>query len=88
MMHIADFKIGMEFECAGRRYRCTDVGSRTAVGIRVDQVEKTSTNAQGTTTTTLNEVEAEAEGWFNGPPYAVAEVVFDEDDREICEPCT
>ncbi len=23
--------------------------------------------------------------WFNGPPYAVAEVVFDENDMEGCE---
>jgi len=23
--------------------------------------------------------------WYNGPPYAVAEHVFDEDDREVCE---
>ena len=22
--------------------------------------------------------------WYNGPPYAVAEMVFDEDDREGC----
>jgi hypothetical protein len=22
--------------------------------------------------------------WYNGPPYAVAEVVFDEDDMEGC----
>jgi hypothetical protein len=24
--------------------------------------------------------------WFNGPPYAVAETVFDEEDMEGCEP--
>jgi hypothetical protein len=24
--------------------------------------------------------------WFNGPPYAVPETVFDEDDIEPCEP--
>lgn len=23
--------------------------------------------------------------WFAGPPYAVAEIVFDEDDLEACE---
>jgi len=27
---------------------------------------------------------AEADGWFNGPPYAVAESVFDEDDLPAC----
>jgi hypothetical protein len=34
----------------------------------------------------LTKEEAEADGWFNGPPYAVAEMVFDEDDMEGCEP--
>ncbi len=24
--------------------------------------------------------------WFDGPPYAVEEIVFDEDDIEGCEP--
>lgn len=24
--------------------------------------------------------------WYHGPPYAVAEMVFDEEDREACEP--
>ena len=33
---------------------------------------------------TLNRAEAEAEGWFHGPPYAVAESVFDEHDIEGC----
>jgi hypothetical protein len=26
------------------------------------------------------------ESWYNGPPYAVAELVIDEDDIEVCEP--
>ena len=33
---------------------------------------------------TLNRAEAEAKGWFNGPPYAVAESVFDENDMQGC----
>ena len=24
--------------------------------------------------------------WYNGPPYAVAESVFDEHDKKACEP--
>jgi len=35
---------------------------------------------------TPDQQEAEAEGWFRGPPYAVAETVFDEHDQEGCEP--
>jgi hypothetical protein len=33
---------------------------------------------------TLDRIEAEAEGWFKGPPYAVAESVFDEYEQEGC----
>lgn len=25
-------------------------------------------------------------GWMDGPPYDVAEIVFDEDDLPVCEP--
>jgi hypothetical protein len=25
--------------------------------------------------------------WYNGPPYAVAEIVFDEDDIVACKKC-
>ena len=24
--------------------------------------------------------------WYDGPPYAVVEMVFDEEDRQACEP--
>jgi hypothetical protein len=29
----------------------------------------------------------EDSSWYNGPPYAVDEDVFDEYDQEGCEPC-
>lgn len=29
---------------------------------------------------------AESVGWFKGPPYAIAEMVFDEDDLAGCDP--
>jgi hypothetical protein len=35
---------------------------------------------------TLTKEEAETDDWCNGPPYAVAEMVFDEDDMESCAP--
>jgi hypothetical protein len=34
----------------------------------------------------ISQEEAELEGWFKGPPYALAEVVFDEDGIAECEP--
>lgn len=82
-MRIDEFKIGGEFVCGGRRYRCTDVGSRGVAAIRVDSVEVASSDGKRRT---LDRAEAQAEGWFKGPPYPVAEILFDEDDCEGCEP--
>ena len=52
-----DFAIGREFETRTGTWRCTDVGTRTIVAIKVPAYDDPS--------------------WFNGPPYAVAEMVFD-----------
>jgi hypothetical protein len=65
-MKHSDFKIGSEFLTATGRWRCTDVGSRTVMAIRLD----------------LDHDPA----WYNGPPYAVVEQVFDEDGIEGCDP--
>ena len=57
MRHEA-FQIGLEFECGGQRWRCTDLGTRTVIAIALEYPEDPS--------------------WYNGPPYAVAEAVFDD----------
>jgi hypothetical protein len=81
-MKHTDFKIGDVFHCNGRQWRCTDIGTRTIVAIRIDGVEVGSDAPA--LRRTLTTAEAEAEGWFNGPPYPLAEVVFDQDDFEGC----
>jgi hypothetical protein len=81
-MEHCEFKIGGEFWCDGRQWRCTDIGTRTIVAIRLDHVEVGSDARQRRRI--LSRAEAEAEGWFNGPPYAVVERVFDEYDIEGC----
>ncbi|WFT88745.1 hypothetical protein [Rhizobium leguminosarum] len=69
----------------GARSRCTDVGTRTVVAIRVHPVEMTTVQAGGTKEhETPTYEQADAMGWFDGPPFGVAEVVFDEDDLEVC----
>jgi hypothetical protein len=56
------------------------------VAIRTDLIE-TSTIIDGHPVRRyLTWEEAEFEGWFNGPPYVLAEVVFDEDGIVECEP--
>jgi len=81
-MRHEDFQIGGVFWCGGRQWRCTDIGTRVITAIRLDHVDVASTAPERRRT--LDRSEAEAEGWFNGPPYAVNEVVFDEYDIEGC----
>jgi hypothetical protein len=35
-MKLSDFKIGMEFDCGGKRWRCTDQGTRTMIVVCLD----------------------------------------------------
>lgn len=58
-MRHADFRIGTEFSSATGRWRCTDVGTRVIVAIKLDRDDA---------------------AWLLGPPYAVPEQVFDEND--------
>ena len=81
-MRHSDFRIGEEFWCSDRQWRCTDIGTRTIIAIRIDSVEVGSNKPE--LRRTLGRTEAEADGWFNGPPYAVGESVFDEDDQKAC----
>ncbi len=74
-MKYSDFSIGSEFYTGAGKWRCTDVGSRTIIAIRIDQVTVIHSDGKGNTT---SEVVSNDESWFNGPPYAVAESVFDE----------
>ncbi len=62
-MEHKEFSIGLEFQMSGKRYRCTDIGSRVVIAIRLDK---------------------EDPSWYNGPPYAVVEIVIDEYDMEAC----
>jgi len=82
----SDFSIGTEFKTEAGTWRCTDVGTRTVIAIQIDTVEAAGIIDGREVTRDLGRTEAELEGWFNGPPYAVAEHVFDEDDLPACEP--
>ncbi|HEX3984774.1 MAG TPA: hypothetical protein VHX12_13850, partial [Acidisoma sp.] len=70
------------FWCGGGLWRCTDIGTRVIIAIRLDRVDVGSPSPE--LRRTLGRAEAKAEGWFNGPPYAVSESVFDEYDMEGC----
>jgi len=84
-MEHSDFHIGCEFTTDTGRWRCTDIGTRVIVAIKIDPVVVTRLENGQTFERRLSQVEAEREGWFNGPPYALNEWVFDEDDMDDCE---
>ena len=65
-MEHADFSIGGTFWCSGRQWRCTDIGTRAIVAIRIDSVAVDSTDPARRRT--LSRAEADVGGWFNGPP--------------------
>jgi hypothetical protein len=81
-MNHSDFVIGEAFLCAATKWRCTDIGSRTIAAICIDYVEVGGNIPE--VQRRLNHAEAEQAGWFNGPPYAVIERVFDEEDQKAC----
>jgi hypothetical protein len=78
------FTIGEKFRCNDGIWRCTDIGTRTIVAIRIDRVLVTRIKGVERTEKVLSGKDAEAEGWFRGPPYPVVEHVFDEDDQVNC----
>lgn len=80
-MELSDFKIGQTFICGGKRFRCTDIGSRVVIAVPM-RARVSSNKAEPRL---LSEEETAENGWLNGPPYAVQEVVFDENDIDQCQ---
>lgn len=80
-MSILDFEIGLVFNADSGNWKCTDIGTRVIVAVHLDTIKV----AGGTDSIqTLSQSEAVEAGWFNGPPYAISEVVFDEYDMQGC----
>ncbi len=85
-MRHEDFRIGTEFWTTIGTWCCTDVGTRTIVAIKLGPREIGSIQTgDGRDRHQIMVVEDDP-SWLNGPPYAVAETVFDEDDIEVCYP--
>src|SRR3954467_7157671 len=79
------FVFGLEFWLGDRQWRCTDIGTRTIVAIQIDPIEiVTLHESKGITRRRLTRAEADHLQWFAGPPYAVTETAFDENDLKSC----
>lgn len=81
-----EFRIGLEFWCGGKRWRCTDVGSRVIVAICLEphEVVEAERLAEQCGKPEERRYIADDPGWLAGPPYAVAESVFDEHSIQGC----
>lgn len=88
-MRINQFKIGKPFWMRGKQYRCTDIGSRAVAAICIHPIVITTTSMDYKTkkikkkSTTLTDKD-KIKSWQSGPPYALAEIVINEQDMEVC----
>jgi len=80
-----DFRIGGYFQSAGGTalWVCTDIGTRVVVAVRIDRAEIVESSPSGQTQR-VADIRQEPD-LFDGPPYMLCEVVFDEYDFESCE---
>jgi len=80
-MRHGDFCIGKAFTSDTGQWRCTDIGTRTITAIKISEVHVARLAEDGCV---VSETVSTDSSWFEGPPYAVAELVFDEDDMGAC----
>jgi len=85
-MRHSEFQIGLVFWCGGRRWQCTDIGTRVVIAISLEPhtVEELTTPNDGVGPSQLRRYTTDDPSWLVGPPYAIAESIFDEYDIEGC----
>ena len=82
-MELRDFVIGETFWTHGGVFRCTDIGTRVVVAVKLGpRVIARAERVQGELQITKRIDDDPS--WLNGPPYAVEELVFDEYDLPGC----
>ena len=81
-----EFRIAEEFWCGGKRWRCTDIGSRviTAICLEPHEVVTVETDKENPSIRRQSRHMTDDPSWLIGPPYKVVETVFDEYDIPGC----
>lgn len=78
-MRRSEFIIGQEFWCGGKRWRCTDIGTRVIVAICLEPHEVvTLVRSEHSEAPRQERHITDDPSWHVGPPYAIEECVFDE----------
>lgn len=85
-MKHSEFRVGLEFWCGDKRWRCTDLGTRVIVAISLEphEVVELTTSDDSIGCSRARRYITNDRDWLIGPPYAVVEHVFDEYDIEAC----
>jgi hypothetical protein len=77
-MKLGEFRIGKSFYLGGRKWVCTDIGTRTVSAICISN----ATIVRNGKPQTISE--SELKDWLAGPPYSLAEECLDEEDIVAC----
>jgi hypothetical protein len=83
-MKHSEFAIGQAFTTGHGLWRCTDIGTRTVIAIRIDAAEVVAVLGGRETQSVVDP--RRDPSWLNGPSYALAETVFDEYDFAALRP--
>jgi hypothetical protein len=82
-MELSDFVIGETFWTHHGVFLCTDIGTRVVVAVKLGPREiarAESVDGELRITKLIDDDPS----WLNGPPYAVEEIVFDENELLAC----
>lgn len=82
-MELKDFVIGGTFWTENGAFRCTDIGTRVVVAVRLGPREVSRAETVDGELRTTSQIDDDP-SWLDGPPYAVVEHVFDEYDLPGC----
>ena len=80
-MRHQSFHIGLEFWCGGKKWRCTDIGTRVITAICLEPHEVVEVGVEHSDE---SRVITSDPSWHVGPPYQIPEHVFDEYDLPAC----
>ena len=83
-MKHTDFRIGIEFFAGSGKWRCTDIGTRVIVAISLEPRETVERSCDKNGLWQERRFLSDDPRDLIGPPYSVAEEVFDEYDLVGC----
>lgn len=83
-MKKSEFEIGIEFYIGKQKWKCTDIGTRIIVAIKLGPRKIIHHSNLPDGTFVQQSEMTDDPSWLKGPPYAVEECVFDENDIPGC----